>query len=52
MKVSHHETHRKVKEDGLVELFEKGNGLQFIKIGAEDIRLSKGMEKGTLKVEV
>lgn len=28
------------------EIFEKGNGLQFIKIGSELIRLSKGIEKG------
>mmetsp|Transcript_12835 Transcript_12835/g.19281 ORF Transcript_12835/g.19281 Transcript_12835/m.19281 type:complete len:385 (+) Transcript_12835:1-1155(+) len=32
--------------DGTVEIYEKGNGLQYIKIGAEDIRLSKGIEKG------
>ena len=30
----------------MVEIFEKGNGLQFIKVGAEVIRLSKAIEKG------
>jgi len=32
--------------DDTVEIYEKGNGLQYIKVGAEDIRLSKGIEKG------
>lgn len=29
-----------------IEIYEKGNGLQFIKFGAESIRLSKAIEKG------
>ena len=32
--------------DDTVEVFERGNGLQYVKIGAEDIRLSKAIEKG------
>jgi hypothetical protein len=32
----------------VVEIFEKGNGLQFIKVGAEVIRLSKAIEKGAI----
>lgn len=32
--------------EGNIEIFERGNGLQFIKIGAPDIRLSKALEKG------
>ena len=35
-----------VKDSDVVEIFEKGNGLQFIKVGAEVIRLSKAIEKG------
>ena len=34
--------------DNTLEVFERGNGLQYIKIGAEDIRLSKAIEKGNL----
>lgn len=34
-----------VKDSDVVEIFEKGNGLQFIKVGAEVIRLSKAIEK-------
>ena len=37
-----------VRDDGTVEIFEKGNGLQFIKVGAEVVRLSKSIEKGNL----
>jgi hypothetical protein len=29
-----------------VQIFEKGNGLQYVKVGAEQIRLSKAIEKG------
>lgn len=32
--------------DDLAEVFEKGNGLEYIKIGAENVRLSKGVENG------
>ena len=28
------------------EIFDRGNGLQFIKVGAESIRISKAIEKG------
>lgn len=38
--------------DDNVEAFERGNGLQYIKIGAEDIRLSKAIEKGKYKNEI
>ena len=34
------------KDSDVVEIFDKGNGLQFIKVGAEVIRLSKAIEKG------
>ena len=37
-----------VKDSDIVEIFEKGNGLQFIKVGAEVIRLSKAIEKGII----
>ena len=33
-------------DDDVVQLFEKGNGLQYVKVGAESIRLSKAIEKG------
>ena len=33
-------------EGDVVEIFEKGNGLLYVKIGAEVIRLSKAIEKG------
>lgn len=36
------------KDSDVVEIFDKGNGLQFIKIGAEVIRLSKAIEKGNM----
>lgn len=35
--------------DDTVELFERGNGLQYIKIGAEDIRLSKAIQSGCIQ---
>lgn len=35
-----------ILSDESVEIYERGNGLQFIKIGAEEIRLSKAIDKG------
>jgi hypothetical protein len=39
-------TSQSVGDEGVVEIFEKGNGLQFIKTGADVIRLSKAIEAG------
>lgn len=33
-------------DDDVVQLFDKGNGLQYVKVGADTIRLSKAIEKG------
>ena len=35
-----------LQRDDVVEVYEKGNGLQYIKIGNDVLRLSKGIEKG------
>ena len=35
------------QDEDIVEIYEKGNGLQFLKVGAEVIRLSKAIEAGT-----
>ena len=40
------------KDSDVVEIFDKGNGLQFIKVGAEVIRLSKAIEKGNFCVYI
>lgn len=32
--------------DDVIELYEKGNGLQFVKIGTDTLRISKAIEKG------
>ena len=40
------------KDSDVVELYEKGNGLQFIKVGAEVIRLSKAIDKGNIHIHI
>lgn len=37
---------KQINDDGLIELYEPGNGLQFIKIGTDTLRISKAVENG------
>lgn len=36
----------RTRSDDLVEIFDKGNGVQYVKVGSELLRISKGIEKG------
>lgn len=36
----------KSAENGIIEFYEPGNGLQYVKLGAENLRISKGIENG------
>jgi hypothetical protein len=40
-------TSKNLDSEGIVEIFRRGNGLQFIKIGTDVLRLSKGIDNGT-----